>query len=97
MEFFLDEISEARGPRRFYAIVNEEGDDVGIIFLELLPGNSLYIRNIQVAPEINLGLPGVRALREAIKEEFPEARSIVGHRISGMRKRSRHQFTEVEI
>ena len=81
MELFLEEMSPNKGPRHYFAIVDEEGDDVGIIFLELLPGNSIYIRNIQVG--FPIGLVGMRAVKAAIKEEFPEVRTLIGQRITG--------------
>ncbi len=98
--FYLEEIGESRGPKHYFYILDEEGDDVGILFLELLPNRTVYIRNIQVSEGVEaLGVSGIREILKAIKEEFPEVASVIGHRISGMRRglSSRKQWTERDI
>ncbi len=92
MPFYLAEVRESRGSRHYYYILDVEGDSeggdiVGELLLDFSPGGAVYIMNIEMhGGPGTLGVSGVRDLLRAIKEEFPEATSIVGGRITGTRR-----------
>jgi hypothetical protein len=76
-----------------FNILDEEGKTVGTINLsEAKGGKQIYVEMIQAGgtPKMYdpnfLGPALIRDLRRQIKQEFPNAESITGHRVSGARE-----------
>lgn len=83
-----------------FNLLDETGKTIGALNLSLQnAGKTIYVEMIQAGKDAKMYDPNflgpaiIRDLRRQIKEQFPEAETITGHRTSGARERAGVEMT----
>jgi hypothetical protein len=75
-----------------------DGNPVGIAKGSIIDGSAKFDwLGHEVGGANTLGVPGVRALREAFREDYPDVKKFTGWRVSGARGGADHKTAQQEV
>jgi hypothetical protein len=102
LDSWTEEMTRTRGggSQPFYYEINDDaGADIGNASGEVI-GDTMYfswLGDRRGDAKNQLGVAGIRQLREQVRKDFPQVKKFVGLRVSGARKDSANQMQSVYI